>query len=227
MLTDVHDTWESAQRRLRKLLNEDTYERWIAGIVPVQLDGATFRLGVSNDIFCDWLRNNYRDLIASVLEDVTGRAYRIAFESGHEAPAAETAQAPEKPPNGAVAARPPAPSYRYNRRFTFDTFVVGENSKFPHAAACAVANAPGKAYNPLFIHGATGLGKTHLLQAIAHHVLNDTRRAKVEYVSSEEFGNDFINHLMNRSLPKFRRRYRNVDLLLIDDVHFFKDKEQF
>ena len=109
----------------------------------------------------------------------------------------------------------------YNRRFTFDTFIVGENNKFAHAAASAVANALGKAYNPLFIHGATGLGKTHLLQAVGQNVMTNHRRPRIAYLSSEEFANGFIDALRDRALPKFRRHFRNVDLLLIDDVHFF------
>ena len=220
--------WESASARLRKILNEDTYDRWIAGIVPLTVDENTLRLGVSNDIFSEWLTNNYQDLIVSVLEETAGKRFRIAFESGHERQLVPKAEETRVKAGAASSARAEgAESSRYNRRFTFDSFVVGENNKFAFAASRGVAGAPGRAYNPLFIHGATGLGKTHLLQAIAQDVLGRRKRVRIEYLSSEEFANSFIDALMNRQLPRFRRHYRNVDLLLIDDVHFFQNKEQF
>ncbi len=222
-------TWESASAKLRKILNEDTFDRWIAGIVPLGIENASFRLGVSNDIFSEWLSNNYRDMIEEALEESTGKRFRVVFESGHEpqAPPAPAAQPRAKSAPAASVNRTPAETSRYNRRFTFETFVVGENNKFAFAAARGVAGAPGRAYNPLFIHGATGLGKTHLLQAIAQDVLARRKRVRIEYLSSEEFANAFIDALMNRRLPRFRKHYRSVDLLLIDDVHFFKNKEQF
>ena len=222
----VQAAWRGAAERLRRLLNEDTYDRWIAGIVPLAIDGSTFRLGVSNEIFSEWLTNNYNDVICSALEQVTGKVYRLAFEAGHDMPCAEAepAAAPGAAPD--MERREPPP-LQYSRRFTFETFIVGENSKFAHAACVAVSHSPGKSYNPLFIHGGTGLGKTHLLQAIAQDILARRKRSRVEYLTSEEFSNRYIDALMNRSLPKFRRIYRNVDVLLIDDVHFFKGKEQF
>lgn len=241
-MTDIRNVWKKAARRLRRRLNEDTYDRWIAGIVALDLQGNTAHLGVSNNIFSDWLSSNYRDIIQEALEEVTGRPIRVVFESGHEFieehaaetdPAATPAKAP-KPTQKATKAHPgaskPGPAAQstvnYNRRFTFNAFVVGENNKFAHAACQAVAKTPGKAYNPLFIHGGTGLGKTHLLQAIAQDLMHRRKRARVEYMSSEEFANGYINALTDKALPKFRRHYRNVDLLLIDDVHFFTGKEQ-
>ena len=228
-MDSVTETWQQACKKLRGTLNEDTYDRWIAGVLPLRMDDGNCVLGVSNEMFCDWLNMNYKDLIASALADVCGRSLRVTFESGHEAAPAT----PAKAPPAARAASPAGtkPSHdnidsRYNRRFTFDTFVVGENNKFAHAACSAVARSPGKAYNPLFIHGATGLGKTHLLQAIAQDALKRRKRVRVEYLSSEEFANGFIDALRDRALPKFRQHYRNVHLLLIDDVHFFKGKEQ-
>jgi len=227
MKNSTTEIWRKACGKLRSLLNEDTYDRWVAGIIPLEIGEKNCRLGVSNDMFSDWLSMNYRDLIASVLEQIVGRPLKIAFESGHDVPPVTVA--PERKPGKAARgqAGQEAPDIRYNQRFTFDTFVVGENNKFAHAAASAVARSPGKAYNPLFIHSPTGLGKTHLLQAIAQEVLNRRKRARVEYLSSEEFANMFIDALRDRALTRFRRHYRNVDLLLIDDVHFFnKGKEQ-
>ena len=228
METHAEKTWALAARKLRKLLNEDTYDRWIAGIVPLSVEGSSFRLGVSNDIFSEWLAANYQDVIRTAIEETTGKPYQVVFESGHE-----MLQPPPPPAksrkDGKGGVREPRVEEEtpYNRRFTFDTFVVGENNKFSYAACTAVAKAPGKAYNPLFIHGATGLGKTHLLQAVAQQILGRRKRARVEYVSSEEFSNGFIDALVTKGLPKYRQHYRSVDALLIDDVHFFSGKEQF
>ena len=158
METHVQETWAVAADKLRKLLNEDTYDRWIAGIVPLSVDGNSFRLGVSNDIFSEWLSANYKDVIRTAIEEATGKPYQVVFESGHEMLQPSTrAHEPRKPRTGPREPRAEEES-PYNRRFTFDTFVVGENNKFSYAACTAVAKAPGKAYNPLFIHGATGLG---------------------------------------------------------------------
>jgi chromosomal replication initiator protein len=226
---ETRQYWEETTARLRRLLNEDTYDRWIAGIVPLGLEDHHLRLGVSNDIFSEWLNANYKDLISATMTEVTGQPCRISFEGGHEMVMDETGPHNESADTGDRAANKKqgaSGDLAYNRRFTFDTFVVGENNKFAHAACYAVAQAPGRAYNPLFIHGHTGLGKTHLLQAIGQEITQRRKRARVEYLSSEEFANYFIDALRDRALPKFRRHFRNVDALLIDDVHFFTGKEQ-
>ena len=226
----IHSVWEAVDGRLRKLLNPDTYDRWIAGIVPLELTDTSCRLGVSNDMFCEWLSNHYRDTIGQTLREVTGHSYIVLFEGGH----LSKVVAGKQPP-GTVAAKSgdaheeesPATSIRYNSRFTFDTFVIGENNKFSHAACCAVAKTPGMAYNPLFIYGGTGLGKSHLLQAIAQDLLKRKRRAKIEYLTSEEFANRYVDAVSTNTLPHFRNYFRSVDLLLIDDVQFFTGKEKF
>ncbi|OPZ28507.1 MAG: Chromosomal replication initiator protein DnaA [Lentisphaerae bacterium ADurb.BinA184] len=185
---------------------------------------------MSNDIFSEWLSTNYRDLILSAFAEASGMAVTLAFESGHEPADGAAAEADDASP---AARRRPAPPpepelpARFNRRFTFDTFVVGENNKFAQAACLAVAKTPGKSYNPLFMHGTNGLGKTHLLQAIAQDAFGRRKRARIEFLSSEEFANRYIDALRDSALPAFRRHFRTVDLLLIDDVHFFKGKEQF
>ena len=226
----ANDTWNEACRKLRSLLNEDTYDRWIAGIVPLRIDERKCVLGVSNEMFSDWLNINYKDLITSVLEELLGYSPTLTFESGHGAPTSDAEPTPKKAsrsPSGRARSTESAAQPRYNRRYTFETFVVGENNKFAHAAAYAVAKSPGKTYNPLFIYGATGLGKTHLLQAIAQQLLSCRKRARIEYLSSEDFANSYIDALREGALAKFRRHHRSLDLLLIDDVHFFTGKEQF
>ncbi|MFW6414196.1 MAG: chromosomal replication initiator protein DnaA, partial [Verrucomicrobiota bacterium] len=238
-----HKLWENTRSELKDLLNEDTYDRWIAGIIPLSYQDNTLKLGVSNDIFCEWLSTNYKDLIKQKAEQQQGGSVKIEFESGHtpaEEEETETAsvnnskdqkmelddfeQTAAQSRNQFQSSAPT--SMTYNRRFTFDNFVVGENSKFAHAACHAVAKSPGRAYNPLFVHGGTGMGKTHLLQAIAQDVLTAEPRSGVEYLTSEEFANNFINALRDHKLPQFRQRLRNVNILLIDDVHFFTGKTQ-
>jgi chromosomal replication initiator protein len=236
MATHLADTWQATRQRLREFLNEDTFNRWIAGIVPVRQEGSQAVLGVSCGVFSDWLNCNYRELIERTFRDVSGIAdLTVVFETGHEAP-----QEPAAPPVPAAPARPATARPRrrgtasaaptdlpgMNRRFLFDTFVVGENSRFAHAACVAVAAAPGTAYNPLFIHSPTGLGKTHLLQATGHELLRNRPEAKIVYRSSEEFSNEFIEALRSGTMSEFRTRFRGVDLLLIDDVHFFVGKER-
>ena len=238
---DVYQAWEAVATRLRELLNPDTYDRWIAGIVPLSLDNSVFRLGVSNDMFCEWLSNHYQDVIGNALQKVTGQTMKVSFVGGHEprkhpargttaAATATAAAGADTPANAKLEHHTDkddtAEIGRFNHRFSFDSFVVGEHNKFTHAACSAAAKMPGTAYNPLFVYGGTGLGKTHLLHAIGQDVLGRRRRAKVEYLTSEEFANRFIDALSTHSLPKFRQYFRTVDLLLIDDVQFFKGKVQ-
>ncbi|MFW6367430.1 MAG: chromosomal replication initiator protein DnaA [bacterium] len=245
MTTTATDIWKKATCKLKDQLNEDTFDRWIAGIVPLELSDSVCRLGVSNEIICLWLQKNYQSMIADTLSDLIDGSVTVTFESGHEPPPNEEDEVAEDTDAHATETdASPSPSRAsfqsridsrddsestdaYNRRFTFNTFVIGQNNKFAHAACYAVARNLGRAYNPLFIHGGTGLGKTHLLQAIAHDVFQ-TRgpKARVEYLSSEEFFNRYIYALQEKRLPRFRNHFRKIDLLLIDDVHFFTGKEQ-
>jgi len=252
MTAQFSDIWQTARQRLKETLNEDTFNRWIAGIVPVRQEDSRAVLGVSCGIFSDWLNCNYRDLIEQALRQASGNeGLAVVFEAGHEVPQ-EPAQpppaaAPATPPSDPTAATPPPPARPAStrsrrrpaagpvqpeltdmtRRFSFATFVVGENSRFAHAACVAVAAAPGTAYNPLFIHSPTGLGKTHLLQATALELLRKRPDAKIVYRSSEEFANEFIEAIRTGAMAEFRTRFRRVDLLLIDDVQFFAGKERF
>lgn len=237
-MTDIQDIWQNATIILRSTLNADTYERSIAQIVPVRIEGKTIVLGVSYGIFCEWLVANYKDIIAEALQKTTGKKWKIVFEGGHtvQLPVEEAAE--EKAPVAetvstvttlATAAKPDlgqtSSSLRFNKRYTFDAFVVGDNSRFAHGACLAIAASPGTAYNPLFIHSPTGLGKTHLLHAVAQETLQRFPKARVEYVCSEEFCNQYIDALIRKNLPSFRNHFRNIDVLLIDDIHFLGGKE--
>lgn len=228
----VEHVWNDISAQLEQLLNEDTFDRWIAGIIPLDLDHRHLTLGVSNDVFSEWLSANYKGLIEDIFVKTTGSQIKVRFESGHDVPAQDISDVVGN--SGISTPAPPAPPLgssvvdkRFNRHFTFESFVVGENCTFAHAASLATAESPGIAYNPLFLHGPTGLGKTHLMQAIAQHALSSGKCRNVEYLTSEEFANFYVEALRDKALPKFRRRFRNVDMLLIDDVQFFKGKEQF
>ncbi len=244
-MSDIQDIWQNATIILRSTLNADTYERSIAHIVPVRIEGKAIVLGVSYGIFCEWLVANYKDIIAEALQKATGKKWKIVFESGHTvqpraeeaaekaAPQASALQktAENAPANTALAtiAKPDhgqtSSSSRFNKRYTFDAFVVGDNSRFAHGACLAIAASPDTAYNPLFIHSPTGLGKTHLLHAVAQETLQRFPKARVEYVCSEEFCNLYIDALVRKNLPNFRNHFRNIDVLLVDDIHFLGGKE--
>ncbi len=228
---DIQEIWGKAATHLRNTLNADCYERWIANIVPVRLENKVFTLGVSNDIFCDWLKEHYKDLIENALQSSFGQRLKVVFEKGHE-PVYEAEKSIEVPAIQDVTQKATLPvqtmeDQRFNERYTFDSFIVGSNNRFAHGASLAVAEAPGTAYNPLFIHSPTGLGKTHLLQAIAQDVLRRNPNSKIEYLTSEVFGNLYIDALTKRTLPAFRSHFRSVDILLVDDVQFFGSKETF
>ena len=234
MQSSAEKIWSSAQQKLRSMLNPETFNLWFAAIQARGIEGECMTLGVADE-FCEvWLEKNYSDLIREKLADVSGRPLKIKFES-----------CAAKPPGTATAVRESAPSEAkpkpeskheeraaivrdsaFNPNYVFDTFVVGNNNHFAHGASLAVAQAPGKAYNPLFLYGGVGLGKTHLLQAVGQHVAQHRKNARIAYLSSEKFTNEFIDAIQNNSLAKFRKKYRQTDVLLIDDVQFLSGKER-
>jgi chromosomal replication initiator protein len=228
----VYNIWEKTCIDLRQKMSDDTFSRWISPAVPVSIKANTFELGVANNMFSIWLEDNYKPLIVESLSQVTGQAITLQFTEGYS-PVEEKVSRPAKRTESSKSQKTTVveedePRYipGYNPRFTFDNYVVGDDNKFCYAASKAVASAPGKVYNPLFIYGNTGLGKTHLMQAVAQEVIKNKKRAKIEYLSSEEFFNKYIEALEGKKLPSFRRHFRSLDLLLIDDVQFFKGKER-
>jgi chromosomal replication initiator protein len=176
---------------------------------------------VPNDFTREWIEGHFLELIRAAVRDATGQPRRIQLRVEDELEPIEEAPRPG----------PGQPHLRVgesilNPKYTFDLFVIGSSNRFAHAATLAVAEAPAQAYNPLFIYGGTGLGKTHLLQAVAHYVMEHSAGLTVRYVTSETFMNDFINSLRDKRIEGFKQRYRNYDLLLIDDVQFFENKER-
>ncbi len=213
--------WNEVAGRLKGALNETTYRTWFAEAEGAELSDDAFVLGVPNDFTREWIEGHFLGLIGAAVRDVTGQERRVALSVTERLPAATPApaEAPKGHSGGAVDAG-------MNPKYTFDLFVIGSSNRFAHAAALAVAEAPAQAYNPLFIYGGTGLGKTHLMQAIAQYVAEHSSDLSVRYVTSETFMNDFINSLRDKRIEGFKQRYRTYDLLLVDDVQFFEHKER-
>jgi len=205
--------WSEVSARLKQTLSDGPYAQWFSGATGALQENA-FVLFVRDDFTREWIDGHYRGLVeAAVAETLEGsRPIHIV--------AAEHQRAEEElvpPPRGVEG---------LSHKYTFDSFVIGSSNRFAHAAALAVSEAPAQAYNPLFIYGGTGLGKTHLLQAIASYVGEHSRHFSVRYVTSETFMNDFINSLRDKRIEGFKQRYRHYDLLLIDDIQFFEHKER-
>jgi len=220
--------WSKACSHLQAALHNDVYSRWIAVIDALELTGDTLTLGVDNDFYQSWLEENYLPLIATALRSVSDSEFKIIFKvKAQNYDTAPVSPRKEKPTiRERLCSRKPDFKPSLNPKFTMDTFVVGPSNSFSHAAALAVADAPARAYNPLFIYGGTGLGKTHLMQAIGHTVLANGSARNICYLTCEALLNEYIDALQKRALPEFRKRYRSADLLLIDDIHFLAGKER-
>ncbi len=207
--------WTDVSARLRGALNEKTFRNWFSEVGAVGIDDETFLLAVPNDFTREWIEGRFAELIRAAVKDATGAERRLAFVV--------------QPAVATVIAPPPTPRQdggTINPKYTFDSFVIGSSNRFAHAAALAIAEAPAQAYNPLFIYGHTGLGKTHLLHAVANYIGLHSSDMTVRYVTSETFMNDFINSLRDKRIEGFKQRYRTYDVLLIDDVQFFEHKER-
>ncbi len=226
----INDFWLRCSEKLKTKLDATAYSLWITDIVPLKLEGNTLLLGVSDRVFTDWLVENYGNDISQSATEEYGKRLKIKFEKGHEpVTSAIDEKASQLAATSLLPVSVPAPilprDNRFNKLYNFESFVVGGSNHFAYAASQAVASAPGAVHNPLFIYSHTGLGKSHLLQAIAQRVLRHNPKAKVEYIISEEFGNQYIDSVQKRKTLGFRNYFRNVDVLLIDDVHFFAGKE--
>jgi len=208
--------WTEVAARLKESLNESTYQQWFTGAGAGGLTEDVFLVTVPNDFTREWIDGHYLSLIQAAVRDVLTehRAVRLVVR--------ELRQSVEEPRERAAARGRDG----LNPKYTFDRFVIGSSNRFAHAAALAVAESPAQAYNPLFIYGGTGLGKTHLLQAVAQYVTEHTRDLTMCYVTSETFMNDFINSLRDKRIEGFKHRYRHYDVLLVDDIQFFEHKER-
>jgi chromosomal replication initiator protein len=238
-LAATPNAWEAVKSDFKSLFPEDVYQMWFEPLQCLEATEEQLTLGVPNDFAAIWINDNYLDLIVQRLRLNTSRMYTVRLkktESDTSAPFSGSAH-PHADSHRRVHTTPAARRQikieerlanagGLNPRNTFDTFVVGSNNQMAHAAALAVAAAPAQAYNPLFIYGDTGLGKTHLMHAIGHAVMKSNPHTRVAYLSTEKFTNEFIQALTENALPKFRQRYRSVDVLLLDDVQFLSNKER-
>jgi len=227
--------WNVVKSEFESLFPADVWETWFANLRMLRENDDVIVLGAPNEFAAIWIQDNYLDLISQKVNLAAGRPVDVVVEvNGSEnrddradnaavnIPNRQSDIARRRRERNAQAHRQPL----LNPRNTFENFIVGSSNQLAHAASVAVAKAPARAYNPLFLYGETGLGKTHLMHAIAHYILEHNPKARVVYVSSEKFTNEFIHAIQENTLVNFRRFYRNIDVLLIDDIHFLSGKER-
>ncbi|WP_010677436.1 chromosomal replication initiator protein DnaA [Bacillus timonensis] len=224
-MENIADLWAKALQEIEKKLSKPSFETWLKSTKAHALQNDTLIITAPNEFARDWLESRYLHLIAETIYDLTGAELGIKFIIPQNQLDEEfEMKTPEK-----KAAKQDEPAEHsqnmLNQKYTFDTFVIGSGNRFAHAASLAVAEAPAKAYNPLFLYGGVGLGKTHLMHSIGHYVQEHNPNAKVVYLSSEKFTNEFINSIRDNKAVEFRNKYRSVDILLIDDIQFLAGKE--
>ncbi|MGK0577019.1 chromosomal replication initiator protein DnaA [Macrococcus capreoli] len=220
-MSGIDTIWDKVLAKLQTKLTNASYDTWFSDTKIKSLDNSQITIMAPTDFNAEWLKKNYLNLIQEVIEETIGEHLDIKVISD-EFEDSEVHYQSEKPEKSTVQEVMPS---QLNTDNTFDTFVIGSGNRFSHAASLAVAEAPAKAYNPLFIYGGVGLGKTHLMHAIGHYVMEHKENAKVVYTSSEKFTNEFINSIKDNKTEEFRSKYRNVDVLLIDDIQFLAGKE--
>ncbi|HWK22803.1 MAG TPA: chromosomal replication initiator protein DnaA [Ureibacillus sp.] len=221
----LEELWKNVLAQVEQKISKPSFETWLKSTKLLSYKGTNVTIAAPNSFARDWLENHYVHLIAGILSELTGEDLLIKFVVQKDqdddsldlpVPVIQTKNDDEHSEISPGMLNP---------KYTFDTFVIGSGNRFAHAASLAVAEAPAKAYNPFFIYGGVGLGKTHLMHAIGHYVLEHNPNAKVVYLSSEKFTNEFINSIRDNKAVDFRNKYRNVDVLLIDDIQFLAGKE--
>ncbi|MGG0740466.1 chromosomal replication initiator protein DnaA [Niallia taxi] len=222
-MENIADLWDKALGNIEKKISKPSFDTWLKATKAHALQGDSLIVTAPNEFARDWLEERYSQLISDILYEITGEELGVKFiiprnqkEEEFDLQISSKQKKKEEETTEQTI---------LNSKYTFDTFVIGSGNRFAHAASLAVAEAPAKAYNPLFIYGGVGLGKTHLMHAIGHYVLDHNPAAKVVYLSSEKFTNEFINSIRDNKGAEFRDKYRNVDVLLIDDIQFLAGKE--
>jgi chromosomal replication initiator protein len=221
------DVWTRLLDQARRQLPEQVVRTWLEPSEALKVEGNTLFIGVPDRFAADWNESKHGDLLASLAPVALGHPLNVVFRVHDEQKTRPqmdffVAPLPEKAPakDGAASG-----SSQLSGRYTFSNFVIGKSNELAAAAAQAVAEAPGKVYNPLFIYGETGLGKTHLMQAVAHDILQRNPKTRLAFIGTEQFTNELVGSIQGRTTQEFRRRYREIDLLLVDDIHFLKGKE--
>ncbi|EUJ28630.1 Chromosomal replication initiator protein DnaA [Listeria grayi] len=222
-MQSIEAIWQEALQVVKKNMSKPSYDTWMKSTTAHSLEGNHFIISAPNNFVRDWLEKSYTQFIATILQEITGNTYDVQFIDGEQEEKFEYVT-PKKHLDD-IEENPENSKHMLNPRYVFDTFVIGSGNRFAHAASLAVAEAPAKAYNPLFIYGGVGLGKTHLMHAVGHYVQQHKENANVMYLSSEKFTNEFISSIRDNKSEEFRAKYRNVDVLLIDDIQFLAGKE--
>src|SRR6266513_1814148 len=222
--------WQRLAAALKPQISADSFKRWFSAVELVEAKDKSLTLRVPNNIYQFWIESNYMTALQTAIVSTLGSPRPVKFFSpsgpGAPVPVEDAAPLKEIVPESSSGTKPSTTVPGLNPRNTFESFVVGPNNEIAHAASLAVAQAPARTYNPLFIYGGVGLGKTHLMQATGQYVWAKKKNMKVMYLSSELFINEFIDAIQHSNLVKFRKRYRQADLLLIDDIQFLGGKER-
>ncbi|MEY8752944.1 chromosomal replication initiator protein DnaA [Alkalicoccobacillus gibsonii] len=226
-MENIHDLWERVLSEMETKVSKPSFETWLKSTKATAIQNDVITVTAPNEFARDWLEDHYAGLTSDTIEHLTGSRLtpKFVIPQNDNEDDLLVEQPPKKIPQ-ADATDDISTRTMLNGKYTFNTFVIGSGNRFAHAASLAVAEAPAKAYNPLFIYGGVGLGKTHLMHAIGHYVMEHNPKAKVVYLSSEKFTNEFINSIRDNKAVNFRNKYRNVDVLLIDDIQFLAGKEQ-
>lgn len=222
------ETWKRLLDRARHDIPEQTFRTWLEPTEALGIEGNILSVGVPDQFAADWNESKHADLFASYAPIALGHPIKVVFRVNEERRKRSQMDFFVAPPpaiSAAVKSQQSASLAQLSDRYTFDHFVIGKSNELAAAAAHAVAQAPGKVYNPLFIYGDTGLGKTHLMQAIAHEIVERNPQTRITFVGTEQFTNELVAAIQTRTNAAFRRQYRETDLLLVDDVHFLKGKE--
>ena len=230
---DLAEIWVKCTDKFKESANEKIFDVWIKPIIPLEVTDTYYKVAVKNSFFKTMLEENYANLIEGILSNIMGKNISLIIETMEgEASLSEELLEPRPTKTQQLqlftekTAEQQIDESNLNPKFVFETFVIGNSNRFAHAAAQAVANNPAHAYNPLFLYGGVGLGKTHLMHAIGNRIKQNNPGMKVLYTTSEKFTNEIINSIQNKNTEAFRQKYRNIDCLIIDDIQFLKGKEQ-
>ncbi|MCX7872348.1 MAG: chromosomal replication initiator protein DnaA [Verrucomicrobiae bacterium] len=229
MDVSAQEVWTKALKILEQTTSPKVFELWFSHIKPSRIEKEEFYIEVGNEFHEIWIHENYEPYIVDALKTVTGTEYKIVYEENRNLLPEQIGEDLIKVPSKVTKIESEEPlevDGRFDKSYTFETFIVGGSNQMAHAAAMAIAQSPGISYNPFFLYGGSGLGKTHLLHAIGNYVLGHRKNMRVVYISAEKFTNEYIESIRNIKTANFRKKYRNTDVLLIDDVQFLANKER-